>query len=119
MAIISNKLGQSTTLHFNASNTVTIVGNTSSSGIAMGSEVVSGAAIRRLWCGGAVTVARGANVVFQSTQSGYFGFADHGNAINLYTDATLVITMTGSNFIMIELSKKSDQAAGSGPAGTG
>lgn len=113
MAIISNKLGQATTLHFAASNTVTIVGNSSSSGIAMGTEVVSNAAIRRLWCGGAVTISRGANLVFQSTQSGYFGFADHGNAINLYTDATLVINMSGNNFVMIELSKKSDQSSGS------
>lgn len=119
MSVISNKLGQSTVLHFSSNATITITGNSSVSNIAMGSEIVSNASIRRIWYGGPATIMRGSNVVASSTQSGEHDFAGHGCAINLFTDAPLVINMSGTNFVMIELSKKSNQTSGSGTAGTG
>lgn len=119
MRIISNKLGQAVTLHFTASETVTITGNSSVSNIAMGSEIVSGSAIRRIWYGGPATISRGANLVSSATGSGEHDFAGHGSAINLDTGASLVVSITGTNFVMIELSKKSNQTSGSGTAGTG
>lgn len=109
MTIISNKLGQSTTLHVNANTTLVVAGNNSVSNIASASETVVSANIRRIWTGGACSISRGANVVFTSTQSGYFGFADHGAVLSMDSTANVVISMTGTSFVMIELSKQSDK----------
>jgi len=105
--IISNKKGGSITFHAIANVSMTIVGNTSASNVAIGDEIVSGASIKRVWWGtdGVIVVKRGSNTVLQLTQSGYMPFADHGGAINIDMAASFVATLPANGFIIVELAK--------------
>lgn len=110
MPVISNKLGQSATIHSIATETITVSGNTSSSNLALAGETVVSANIRKVWVGGPATISRGANIVFTSTQSGYFDFSSTGTSLNMYNTAPITLTVTGSNFAMIEVSKLSNKS---------
>lgn len=115
MAVISNKPQGSCVLHFNAnSGNIIVAGNNSVSNVATGSEVLTGASIRKITFGAAPsgtaywTVARGANVVAVCDGTGILNFTgEFGAALNLFPAANLVCTLTGSTngFIMVELAK--------------
>ncbi len=111
MAIISNKLNSSVVVHTTANLTLTIAGNNSVSNIATGTEILTGASIKKLIYGsdaGHWSVKRGANVVAILTGTGELNFSSLGTSINLDRTGTVVLTLNGSanGFCMVELSKE-------------
>lgn len=114
--VIANRKNLSTTLHFTANATVVIAGNSSVSDIAVDNEVITGAYITQVWYGspsGSVSyweVKRGANTVAILDSTSYTDYAGNGNPIRLDTDATLVVTLVGTDagYLMVELQKEGD-----------
>jgi hypothetical protein len=118
--VISNRKNLSTTLHFTATDTITISGNNTVSEIAIDTEVLTGATITQVWYGspsGASsywTLERGTAVVAILDSTGYIDFAGNGNAITIDTANTLVAELTGSvGFLMVELQKIGNLTANS------
>ena len=111
VSIISNKKLSSAVLHFNASNTLVVVGNSSQSNVAIADEVLTGAYITQAFWGcdgnGHIQVLRGANVVAIYDSTGYKDYAGSGMPINAFTAGTLVVNFTGSAnaYLMIEVQK--------------
>lgn len=107
--ILANRKNLSTTLHFTGNDTVTIAGNSTTSEIATGNEILTGATITQLWHGsdGVWIVKRGSNTVGVFDSTAYIDFAGCGNALNLDTDATLSVELVGTanGYLMIELQK--------------
>lgn len=109
-SLISNKKNLAVTVHVSTSNsTLVIAGNTSSSNIATGNEVLTGASITQLFWGtdtGAIVIKRGANVVVTCTQSGHMDFAASGMSLTKDQSANLVVELPSANaFVLIELQK--------------
>jgi len=108
--MIANRKNLSATLHFTANATIIVSGNNSVSHLAIGDEVLTGASITQVWHGSQVqwTVKRGANTVGVFDSTSYVDFAGNGNAINLDSAATLVVSLdssTANGYLMIELQK--------------
>lgn len=111
--ILRNRLNHSCVIHTDVSNTITIAGNSSTSNIAIGAEVITGAAITQAWFGGEATsvwvVKRGSNTACILNPSGeaYVDFRGNGNSLDLDANATLVMTLTGgaNSYLMLELKK--------------
>ena len=107
--IIANRKNLSVTLHFTANATVTLVGNSSTSDVAINGEVITGAYITQVWHGsqGEWQVKRGSNTagIFDSTAQAEF--AGCGNPLNLDPTGTLVANLVGTanGYLMIELQK--------------
>lgn len=114
--VIANRKNLSATLHFTANATVVIAGNSSVSDIAVDNEVLTGAYITQMWYGtpsGAVAyweVKRGANTVAILDSTSYTDYAGNGNPIRLDNEATLVVTLVGTDagYLMVELQKEGD-----------
>lgn len=102
-------------VHNAANQTYVVVGNSTVSNIATGSEVVVSASIAQAWWGvangGYITVARGSNTVAVYTESGYTDYAGAGASLGLDGAANVVITITGapSGYVMLELQKLTSQ----------
>lgn len=110
MAVLNNKKGGSAVLHFTSSNTVTVVGNSTSSGIAAANtdEIVSGCNLRTVIWSGSWTVARGANTYLVLSGTGTLDLSLNDMAIGVDANATLVFTLTtGTGFIMTKVGKNS------------
>ena len=107
--IIANRKNVSTTVHFTANATITVVGNSSVSDIATGSEVITGAYITQLWHGsmGQWVVKRGSNTVGVFDSTAYNDYAGCGNPITLDQAGNLSVTLEAATngYIMIELQK--------------
>jgi hypothetical protein len=108
--MIANRRNLSATLHFTANATIIVSGNTSVSHLAIGDEVLTGASITQVWHGSPAqwSVKRGANTVGVFDSTSYVDFAGNGNAINLDSAATLVVSLdssTANGYLMIELQK--------------
>jgi hypothetical protein len=108
--MIANRRNLSATLHFTANATIIVSGNTSVSHLAIGNEVLTGASITQVWHGSPAqwSVTRGANTVGVFDSTSYVDFAGNGNAINLDSAATLVVSLDSSSatgYLMIELQK--------------
>jgi hypothetical protein len=112
--IVTNQKNRNATLLFTGSNTVTLVGNSSTSAIAIGDEVITGAYISKIWSGCApdswFDIQRGANTVCVATTSAFMDFSGNGCAITLDPAADLVVTLNGvsgglKGTLMIELRK--------------
>jgi hypothetical protein len=108
--MIANRKNVSATLHFTANATIIISGNNSVSHLAIGDEVLTGASITQVWHGSPAqwSVKRGANTVGVFDSTSYVDFAGNGNAINLDSAATLVVSLdssTANGYLMIELQK--------------
>lgn len=108
--VLSNKKNGNYSFHAVSNVNLVIVGNNTVSNVATGSEIVSGATIKRVWWGcdaGCINVLRGANVVLKLAQnSGYLGFADHGGGLALDSAANVVVQLPSANsFLMMELGK--------------
>ena len=111
MTILTNKLNGSIVIHVVANTTLTIAGNNSVSNVATGSEVLTGATIRRVKFGSDVgrwTVKRGSNTVLVLSGTNQLDFYKDGFSINIDPTATLVLELSGTanGFITIELSKQ-------------
>jgi hypothetical protein len=117
MAIIQNKsLGQSSSagfaLHITANDTIVVVGNSSTSGIALTGETIAAAHISQVWWGSSNssywTVKRGSNTVTVLSETGYLDFAGNGLGLQIDQTANLVFTLTGSGvgFLALEGQKK-------------
>lgn len=72
-------------------------------------ENVVSASIRRVWfsSNGNWVVARGSNTVLQLFNTDHWNFSDHGQAMGIYSNATVAYTLTGNGSIVLELQKNS------------
>ena len=120
MTVINNKtpgyhgVGTGTgtaVIHLTANATIVVAGNNSVSNVAVGSEVVTGANVRKVWWGLADaytywTVKRGANTVLVLNNTNYLDFTT-GAVIGIDSTANLVFekTGTGTGFIALEIKK--------------
>lgn len=114
MRVVTKKAGSTAVLHFTANGTANLVGNSTTSDIAVDNEVISKSSIRKVWAGcedGAHwVVSRGSNVVAVFGTTLYMDFAGGGTALTLDPTDDLTVTLNnGANgFIMIEVSKESN-----------
>lgn len=111
MGIIANRLNSTVAIHAAANVTYTIAGNNSVSNVATGSEVLTGATIKKVAFGsdaGRWTVKRGSNTVLVLTGTQVIDFAMMGISINTDAAATLVLELSGTanGFIVIEIAKQ-------------
>lgn len=111
MAVISNKKGLSAVIHLTANATINISGNSTTSDICTGDEVITGAYISQIWYGTGNSayweIKRGANTVLHLDSTGYMDFAGSGVPLNKDVAGTLVanlnVSQTGT--LVIELTK--------------
>lgn len=109
MAILRN-IDTSATIHLVANATFVVAGNNSVSNLAIGSEILTSATIKRVWWGTENantfwTVKRGSNTVLVLNTS---GFLDLSATTPISTDGTgsLVFEKSGnSGFILAEVRK--------------
>lgn len=111
MTVIYNRKAKDAVLHFNATGTANLIGNSSVSTIAANNEVISAAPIRRVWFGvsgtNTWTITRGGQTILVLSQTGFLDFAGAGAAINYYANSDITATLSGgSGFIMLEVSKE-------------
>jgi hypothetical protein len=117
MAIINNKSsgydGEKKTgvIHLVANATITVAGVAPTSNVAVGTETVVGATIRKVWWGVADastywTVKRGANTVLVLNNSGFADFSS-GATLGMDGTATIVLEKTGAGtgYIAVEFKK--------------
>ena len=112
-SVIQNKKNLSVTIHATGSNTITIAGNSSTSNVATGDEILTGAAIKQVWWGsqpldGACwIVKRGSNTIGVYDSTGWTDYAGNGGMISKDAGATIAIELVGTSngYIMIELQK--------------
>lgn len=110
MSIIINKKGLSAVIHLTANAVINIAGDSTTSDIAVGTEVITGASIKQIWYGsnnGHWAVGRGSNTAAILNNTGHMDFISHGITLNKDTGATLTANLnsTGVGFIIIEVSK--------------
>ncbi len=112
MSVVHNRKNLSFVVHATANLTLTIAGNNSVSNVAIGDEVLTGAAIKQVWFGseaGAGTwfVKRGSNTVGVYDSTGWHDYAGNGCMLNKDSAATLVLELSGTTngSIMVELQK--------------
>ena len=107
--ITSNKKNQSAQVHFNSSDTITIAGNSSVSFIATDDEVITGAAINRVFAGlesgASVTITRNSELIAAFDTSGWHDYAGCGMPLNVQQAEDLTVTITGIGYAFIELRK--------------
>jgi len=107
-----NNKRQSVDVLFTAANTLTISGNDSVSNIAIANQTVLGASIKQMWCASISgnsafwTISRGSNDIFYPDSTAYLDFSGNGAGLNLFPDATIVVSITGgSGSLMLTLRK--------------
>lgn len=112
MSIQVNQLNGKCVIHTNASNTMTIVGNTTNgSNVAIGTETITGATITKaIWgvdAGGSIQVKRNTTLVATYTESGEINYVADAMPLSANAAETLVITVVGSAnaAILLELNK--------------
>jgi hypothetical protein len=110
MAIIHNKANTTFVAHLVANAALTIVGNNSVSNVALGTEVLTGCTIRKVFYGATAdtvswTIKRGANTVAVFNGTGMADFTGEGMGLNIDPTATLVANCSGTGYIMIECKK--------------
>lgn len=113
MAILINKKGLSAVIHLTANATVNLVGNSTTSDIATGDEVITGAVITQIWYGSANgghwEIKRGSNTAIVVDSTGYMDFAGNGVVLNKDATAnTLVANLntTTTGFVIVEVTKQ-------------
>lgn len=107
MAITRNTL-TTASIHLIATGTTVVAGNNSVSNIALLTQNVTSASIRKITSSGTWSIARGSNVVWVTPAGGYtFDFAANGGNLGQDGTANVVATLTGTGSILIELSKES------------
>lgn len=111
MAVSINRKNTSAVIHLTANATITVAGNSSTSGIATSNELISGCTIVQAFSGtgnGAYwVVKRGANTVAVFDSTGYYDYAGTGMTINVDTGATIVAELVGGTdgYLMLEVQK--------------
>lgn len=114
VSITSNKKNTSAAIHFNASNNLIIVGNSSVSNVATSDEVLTGAYITQAYWGcdgnGHIQVLRGANLVAVYDSTGYKDYAGCGLPLNAFPAANLTVNFVGSAnaYLLLEVQKMGD-----------
>lgn len=104
MAILKNSLNTSV-LHFLANGTTVVAGNNSVSNVALLTQNVGSASIRKIMSNGTWTIKRGANTVWTTSGTFLYDFAGHN--LVLSQDPTATIVCEGSGSILVEISKDS------------
>ena len=111
MTLILNRPAKDAILHFNATGSANVIGNSSVSIIASNNETISLAPIRRVWFGvsgtNTWTITRGGQTILVLSQTGFLDFAGHGAPIKYYANSDITATLSGgTGFLMIEVSKE-------------
>lgn len=112
--VMINRKNLSATVLLVGNATVNVAGNSTTSDLAVGDEVITGGYITQVWCGspsgnGAYwSVKRGANLVSVFDSTAYLDFAGNGNPIKLDPTATLVANLVGSTAgtLIVEIQKQ-------------
>lgn len=119
--IIKNRKNLSAHVLFTSNSTLTIAGNSSTSDIATGDEVITGCSITRAWCGSSSgngafwEVKRGANTVAVLDSTAFMDYAGNGVTLDLDNTATLVANINGTVLnatLILELKKISNGVSG-------
>ena len=114
--ILSNQERGTVKIHtIETSGSIVVVGNTSTSDVALGLENIQFADIRSVICGTSNNahweITRGTNTVFVGT-NGVYDLSARAAPITLDNTGTLTITLSngssGDGFIIVELSKTSN-----------
>lgn len=120
VSVISNKKNTSLVLHVASANSgnVVVAGNSSTTNVngtstcvAIGDEVLTGAYITQVYWGcdgtGHIQILRGANLVAVYDSTGQHEYAGTGMPLNMYPTANVVVNLIGSanSFITLELQK--------------
>lgn len=108
---VTNRQNLSTTIHFTASNSCIVVGNSTTSNVATGNEVIQKGYISHIHYGTAnttgsnIVVRRGANSVLTLCGSGFMDFAGSGDQIMVDSTATVNVAITGTGFAIVKIQK--------------
>lgn len=122
MTVMINKQGGRTVLHFTANGSANLVGNSTTSDIALGDEVINSASITQIWYGvapvsGSVqsywNVARGSNTVAILSGTDRVDYAGHGASLILDNTGNISVTLnnTAIGYIMIEIAKQGNKGS--------
>ena len=112
--VVSNRKNTSAVILITANSSVTIAGNSSTSDIATGDEVLTGASICQIFCGSSSgngaywSIKRGANTVAVLDSTGYYDYAGSGMAITVDSTAPLVANLHNGTegYLLIEVQKQ-------------
>lgn len=114
ITILSNKKGTSAVIHVTSANgSLIISGNSTQSNIAMGDEVLTGAAITQVFFGidpsssGHAVIKRGSNLVSVYDSTGYVDYAGNGMSLTKDAAANLVFEFSSSAnaYLLVEVQK--------------
>lgn len=113
MAVTINRKNTSAVIHLTANAVINVAGNSTTSDIATGNEVITGVNIVQVFCGSPSgsnaywTVKRGANTVLVFDSTGYYDYAGSGMSVNVDAGATLVANLENSTdgYLLIEVQK--------------
>lgn len=105
MTVLRASKGGKVHLHYNATANAVVQGNSSVSALAVGREVVANAAITKVMGYGSWAIARGANNIMTVNNYFNYNFAEFGSPLNKDSSGDIVLTLTGSGFIMLEVNK--------------
>lgn len=110
MAVTINRKNTSAVIHITANAVINVAGNSTTSDIATGNEVLTGVTIVQAFCGAGNgsywTVKRGANTVLVYDSTGYYDYAGAGMALNVDTGGTIVANLVGGvGYLMLEVQK--------------
>lgn len=109
--ITVNRKNTSAVLHYNSSGNTIVAGNSSTSNIATGNEVITGATITQVYWGcdgnGHIQVKRAGNLVGVYDSTGYKDYAGCGMPLNVNPTANIEVSFVGSAnaYLMIEVQK--------------
>lgn len=114
--VTQNRKNTSLVIHVSGANTgnVIIAGNSSTSNVAMGNEVLTGAYICQVFVGhdggsadAGVQILRDTNLVASYDTAGFFDYAGSGMPITVHQTGNLQINFVGTSngYCMIEMQK--------------
>lgn len=110
LTVTANRKNKTAQVHLNATGTIVVAGNNSVSTIATDDEVLTGATIRQVFAGcasgGSVVIARGGETVGVYDSTGWYDYAGAGMPLSVNRTANLDITITGTAYILLELTKE-------------
>lgn len=108
-----NRKNTSAVLLVTANSTITIAGNSTTSNVAMGNEILTGASITQIFCGSSSgnsvywTIKRGSNTVAVLDSTGYFDYAGTGCTLTIDSGGTIAANLINGTdgYLLIEIQK--------------
>lgn len=100
--VFNNKKYGTVCVLFTSNDTITIAGNSTTSNVATGDEILAGASINKIWFGSPSgnaaywAVKRNANTVFIADSGAFIDFSGEGASLTIDTTATLECNLVGT-----------------------